>query len=561
MGGRPSISHFLTVALFLVPGAWTFLPGQPLHERLQVFTDRSLYIAGETVQFRADQVMESPNPAMWSTVLYAELVNSEGRSLAKSKHSLQFGYGSGILAIPPTLLTGNYFLKCYTRWMRNTGPEIYSYVPLKIINPDRIEVEGGSLRDEDGPAIPVQEYIQGILSCSINKTRMGQGETFELEISRPSGLDGDSLHCCVTIAEIHAIHLSGRQLLTHASLKVPSASHPEFLPDLGKGSILSGRVSQRDGKPAPDATLFFSMLGEKPDLLVATTDPDGRYEVITPLRYGMQEMFTDCLFSGLSDVRVTIDSDFDPTLFHLPEKKFRLTESERETASRLFLNTQFSKAYAFPDRYDTLVPVPPAPFYGTRVNSLIISDYVALPTIEEMIINLVPAVSIVRQKGKPVMKIVNENFIIDDYAPLVLMDNIVIFDHEAVLALPPEKIDRIDVLDEIYIKGGVLFGGVVALYSRNGDLAGIDLPPGSAFFDYLTFQPEGLGGPMVPDSLSRVPDSRNTILWVNDLILKGSDPVTRSVSGPSFPGEYVALIRALSPDGGVLVGHTRFSVE
>ncbi len=201
------------------------------------------------------------------------------------------------------------------------------------------------------------------------------------------------------------------------------------------------------------------------------------------------------------------------------------------------------------------------PFYGTRVQQLRMDDYVNLPTLEEVFINLVPNVDAIRRRGKPIIRINSENNGIGIYKPLIMIDNISVFDTEALLALPPERIDRIDLINEIYLKGSVAFGGILAIYSKGGDMAGIDLPQGSYFFDYKSLDMPLSPPVSVSTTEDHIPDMRNTILWLYDVTMEKGTAVERSFKGPLTQGEYVILVRGLAPTGEIFSAHTLFQVK
>ncbi len=159
------------------------------------------------------------------------------------------------------------------------------------------------------------------------------------------------------------------------------------------------------------------------------------------------------------------------------------------------------------------------------------------------------------------IRIRSNNNAIGVYAPLIMIDNISVFDLETLLALSPEKIERIDLIDEIYLKGNMVFGGVLALYSRKGDLAGIDLPRGAYFFDLQSTQPEVLQRKPEYQPDKRIPDTRNTILWLGDVLLEKGKQVDISFQAPETPGEYIVLVRGFTPNGFVMSATSRFRVE
>ncbi|MCK4749927.1 MAG: hypothetical protein KAT15_22880, partial [Bacteroidales bacterium] len=163
-----------------------FLEAFQISEHVEVFTDRSMYTVNEHIHFRAEHVVEGLQEGRsWSTILYVELVASNGTSLVQAKFDLSEQVCSGSLVIPPNTLSGNYFLKCYTRWMRNRGPENFSYTPLKIINPFRSEVSNRTNGGNGVQSICRREYTTGLLECVIPDLPYQRGEDVRVQLSGP----------------------------------------------------------------------------------------------------------------------------------------------------------------------------------------------------------------------------------------------------------------------------------------------------------------------------------------------------------------------------------------
>jgi hypothetical protein len=535
-----------------------------IREHLNVFTDRSMYAIGESLRFRADHFLNVDIQEDWSTVLYAELITPDGTDVVQGKFPLKNGVSTGSLHIPSGLLTGNYYLKCYTRWMRNAGPASFSYLPLKIINPNRMEVVNGTNGNGNGTGSNLTSvaYHQGEFSCATDASGYSRGGDVNLEIEGPYNAYVDEFRCCVSVVPAGAVDTISGQLL----LSPEGTDHSDFsisyLPDMGSGPSLSGSVVYSDQSPASFTGLQFSLLGEHPGFFATVTDDYGRFAISMPDLYGTQELYVSPESKEGAQLEVRIDQDFDASPFHLPAVKFSLSEWEREVATRMSLAMQFSRVYGTvaAEQEDTSMSGF-LPFYGTKVYSLNMDDYVNLPTLEEVFINLVPDVDVVRKKGKSSIRITSENSGIGIYPPLILIDHISVYDQGAMLALPPEKIDRIDVINEVYLKGSVTFGGLVAIYSKAGDMAGIDLPRGAYFFDYQTFKTEAEDYVAKPLPGDRIPDLRNTVLWVEDLTVRKDAPAKLRFSAPTTPGSYVILVRGIAPDGELWSASSQFSVE
>ncbi|RLD54209.1 MAG: hypothetical protein DRI97_11935, partial [Bacteroidetes bacterium] len=60
---------------------------------------------------------------------------------------------------------------------------------------------------------------------------------------------------------------------------------------------------------------------------------------------------------------------------------------------------------------------------------------------------------------------------------------------------------------------------------------------------------------------SRIPDTRNTLLWMDDLELHKNTPCKVSFQAASIPGYYLILFRGVSSDGELVYGMKPFRVE
>ena len=539
-----------------------------IQEHLQVFSDRSVYAVDETIHFVAYHRVSGPigaNP--WSSVLYVELIASTGEALAQGKYRLSGGSAEGALSIPTASLTGNYYLKCYTQWMRNRGPHSFSYIPLKIINPYRSDVIGNAETESTAGSAQKESFKEGMLEISSSSQSVQGGREVVFQVKGAATVFTDPLRCCVTVIPAGSIDLSGGQY-KNAPLAASDSFRVSFLPDLGNSVSISGTVVGPDQETVPYTTLHFSLLGEVPDYFATMSDKHGRFVFSTPTGVdNVQEFFVTPEQEEGSGLEVRIDQEFDSQPLSLPAEPFQLSEDELELARRIALNIQLTKAFIpgdFPLDTSVLEEYSEGnsiPFYGTRVKRLLIDDYVRLPNLEEIFINLIPEVQFYRKQGKNKIRILSDNNSIGIYRPLIMIDHISVFDHDALLTLSPEKIERIDLINDIYLKGNVAFGGVLAIYSRKGDMAGIDLPKGSYFFDYESFHPvlSLMEAPPLQDD--RVPDTRNTLFWAGNLLLEQGKHIEIPIRAPSTSGNYVILVRGISPGGEVYSATATFSVE
>jgi hypothetical protein len=108
------------------------------------------------------------------------------------------------------------------------------------------------------------------------------------------------------------------------------------------------------------------------------------------------------------------------------------------------------------------------------------------------------------------------------------------------------------------------FGGIISIFSKKGDMAGIDLPENSYFFDFRTYEPQK--DIIFPDysgstTNERIPDFRNTMYW--NPVLQGSPGETISCEffTSDNTGEYLVIVRGISEQGSMLEGRCSFTLE
>ena len=104
-------------------------------EKLFVHTDKTFYLAGETVWFKIYAVDASfHKPITISSISYIEILNKDLKPVVQSKVSMLNGNGNGSVSLPGFLATGNYILRAYTNWMKNFSPDFYYEHTLHIVN-------------------------------------------------------------------------------------------------------------------------------------------------------------------------------------------------------------------------------------------------------------------------------------------------------------------------------------------------------------------------------------------------------------------------------------------
>ncbi len=529
-------------------------------EMIGFYTDRSMYISGEDIHFSAAVLTQNaPVEKALSKVLYVEMINQKKDQILGEKFLVEDDVSIGVIKIPRDLSTGIYYIKCYTKFMRNFGPGSFNYCQIRVLNPF-----------EESTQMEHPEAIDQEVGIS-HRTNAKENKLFQIRTDRTVYKPLDP----VTLSIIPDVYRDSLKMTCISVVPSPSGG-PEFIFTNGiekqsikndyipeyYGLTLTGQLLDNDSKlPLPSTKLELSILGENSDLLAVYTDPAGRFYFPLPRLTGQKTVFIGTEGSDSIIPSILVDNDFSPLSIDLPYQTFSLTNEEMKTALNLARNLQISEHYS--GISDTLANEPEnqadRPFYGTPTKTLNIADYINLPTLEDYFNELPYLVKVRKLQGKKYLKIVGSTSGIQIYEPLVLMDMISVYDLDAILSISSKQISHIDILNETYVKGNITYGGIVSIFTANSDFAGIDLPRSGLFinYDFLSASVPYDNGPVD----SHIPDARNTLFWNGNLSFNSNAPHEIFFLAGQSRGQYDIVLQGILENGDKFIQIESFMIE
>ncbi len=203
-------------------------------------------------------------------------------------------------------------------------------------------------------------------------------------------------------------------------------------------------------------------------------------------------------------------------------------------------------------------------FFGSPFITIKTIDYVKLPTLEEFFFELIPKVILKKKKGKRYFTLIGDHSDLAIYKPLVLLDHVPVIDVETILSLSPETIDHIDIINATYIRGYIHFGGIINIISREGDMAGIDIPRNSRLFNFKTFEPQQeIEFPDYSTNTNNemIPDFRNCLFWIPNIKMDRGEKNSFNFYTSDNQGEYAVVIHGITAEGVILEGQCNFVVK
>ena len=554
-------------------GADLNLPAE-YNDQFMLFTDRNFYVAGEKIFFKVQNLCASEvYNAQWSRVLYLEILKQEGISVCKAKFPINNNMLNGYLNIPSDIESGIYYIVPYTKWMRNFNDSSFRYFKITIINPFYETISGFfPSANEKHETVGIKNINKkGAIICKTDKKVYSQREKVNVTIEIPktiSKIFNNSF--CVTVVRPSCI---GTENSFYTSKMDEEDNQPKlrYIPEMN-GLSVSGRLIANTDDTIEGSIVDLSVLDNNAYYSTCEVLQNGCFLFSLPPYDGVNDIFISTNDAHKKIQNIKIDDDFK--LFEKPisNEKLQLDSSKTELAKEVMLNMQLENSYRniemdsiTDQRFMDTVPTYKYTYKPTSIEYL--RDYINLPTLEEVFFEIIKDVFVVKKKNIKSLRIEGTPLLatyMSLYKPLVLIDNVPVLNMQSLLAIAPDKIERVEVLKEIYITGENIYGGMINVISKKGDLAGYELPENSFFISFPGYyMQEPVSFPCYKSAKGnmRIPDRRNCLYWEPSIEVMPGEKKNISFYTSDSKKEYIIKVSGLTDTGEIIEGSTRFIVE
>jgi len=595
-------SLLVTITVLLFPAALfsqsagrvsEFTGRQDYSEELYIRTDRDIYIAGEKVFMKVyclNGIVLTPSNL--SRVVYVSLLDSLNNPVVQVKLEIPGSSGSGQLLLPDTISSGNYYISACTHWMKNFSPDLFSYCRISVINPFQpvedigstsTELPAGNVTGATATHVPEEELTQAkkpvhpknynpvSLSIQTNKTSYKGREKVKIDITATDS-GGKPVESDLVISLAKSFSLSDKNdpfVFADAGDERVNINgrtgKPVFLPE-PDGHLICGTIKNTmTGEPLRNESIVLSFVGKTALCRFTTTDTAGRF-IFLCTEQGTREAVIQPVSGDLDDYYVELDNPFPDSFSHLPYLPFSLDTARLAEINNAIISMQVRRIYEpFPSDTVENASMPGKDFFGRPDNSTLMSTFIRLTSLREAIKEIIPGVITTRKKGKTV---INSVFRFKDKVtitnPLLIVDGVPVWDHEKVLAISIDKIEKVDVLNFGYIFSKIYIDGIIDITTVSGNLSEpvFDKPVFRQEFEALqkaeAFRSPDYSVPTLRDS--RIPDFRNTLYWNPDIRTNKQGKASVEFYTSDETGEYTVLVEGFTPDGARVKAVTSLTV-
>ncbi|MCH6198586.1 TonB-dependent receptor [Aquiflexum sp. LQ15W] len=245
-----------------------------LQEKVYLHLDRPFYYKGDQLFFKA--YLNYNNQSLkkeLSKVLYVELISENRDLLIQKKFKIENGQAVGDMFLPDTLNLKKYYLRSYTTWNRNYGPDTYFVKAVPVLSPyDRI-TESESVEESTSQITAV---------FTPNKPEYSKREKVSLDI-RLQDQKGNpvSANLSVSVTDNHfvtPISLNPTILNGLVIKEVPKhITTDKFTYPIEKDMRISGQFFNEKGKP--EAIPFTAYFNNFSATLELESDIEGKFNL------------------------------------------------------------------------------------------------------------------------------------------------------------------------------------------------------------------------------------------------------------------------------------------
>ncbi|HLN56136.1 MAG TPA: hypothetical protein VK207_09090 [Bacteroidales bacterium] len=276
--------------------------------------------------------------------------------------------------------------------------------------------------------------------------------------------------------------------------------------------FLEGNIE--DGK---NDTVLLCFPGKEPWFQYAIADETGYFTFKLHIDEELHDLIL--MIDGTNKKRISLTSSF-PSIY-MQYNNIRSEEILPGRFSKMGINFQVMKifrAHVKEESVGTWITRKPVSFYGQPQIEIRLSDFVELPTMSEIFLELVPDVSLrQRRTGYELLitdRISDRRFV---FYPKPMIDGVIVRDASDIASIAPELVEKIDIVKRKYLVGDYMFDGIVNVITKTADFSCIQIPDYMVRTSYMIAKPvlvfvsPGYSGN--EKIKSRIPDYRNTLYW------------------------------------------------
>jgi hypothetical protein len=557
-------STIIAVLMLLV------FPDAAFSEKIYVHTDRDVYIAGEELFFRLYLIPENDG-SNGSGIAYILLRNDKNINILSYKTEIRENGSWGYLYLPDTLSTGIYTLTSFTNRMKNSGERSFFNKELIIANRfDReLAIFPPKGRDINNQALPASlpDNPTNTISVSTCSNQYDIRQFARLEID--PGLTDSMVFMSVAVVPEKSVpnylYLPSQEPKTEISRGADMYIRED------RRLVISGTIFDSISKKGvPDVKLLFATPGDYPNLMYARTGDEGRFTLDIDRYYDGKDLYIRFYPDNSNSSWILSIEDktmLNPSLLrHLePDREIRAYINHSQDVVRVRKIYQISNEIH--EEAELTGPSTPPLVYSAPEQVIYPENFETLNDFIEISREIISVLRIRKPDNFFQARMLDTRA---DYAffsedPAVFLDGILVNDINSIIHLGSDDIHRIEVHNYLWVFGDIQFPGILAIFTKNRDLAGMHLPGIINIFSNESFLPRTRLKPLDYSAGKQFnqekPDFRQLLLWEPDIVITRDEVYQTGFYTSDLTGNYLVIVSGVTQGGEIVSGITGIKVK
>ncbi|MCG8309313.1 MAG: hypothetical protein MI975_18105 [Cytophagales bacterium] len=323
-----------------------------------------------------------------------------------------------------------------------------------------------------------------------------------------------------------------------------------------RAPLVTGSVRNKiTGEPAGNVMTYLSVPGKRLQFYPTRSKSDGSFIFELKDFYRSNEIIVQNNYTKDTMYTIDLDSPFSREYLDIDLPALKIDEEMKDWIVQQSENMQIELAYLkYKPKLPSLSQIDSASFFYEPDSRYFLDDYTRFIVMEEVMREYVTGVYVRKNsKGFQFMTLDQDRNILFEENPLMLLDAVPVFDANEILALDPLKVEKIETIKSRFHYGFLDCRGIVSYTTYKGDLGGYMLNKNALVFPYDGMQPRKQYQypeyPTASDSESKIPDFRNTLYWVPELILSDQKSSIVEFYCSDYASEYEIRIEGIDRYG------------
>lgn len=261
--------------------------------------------------------------------------------------------------------------------------------------------------------------------------------------------------------------------------------HPEIR-DIGLSGIA---VEKQTQKPVANIPIYLSIFKDHPQIHISTTLANGSFQFSLNNLENSQDIFLCPLLDTLDNLEIKINTDFSSDFPKLNSIPLTIDSSNTKLIEDMFIAYQIAKAFNTSNKSQVNFNKHLPYSFDQPEISIVLDDYIETPTMEMVFKELVPNVRVRKKNNKYTLTIFDTEQELFYSDPLILVDDVPIFNLDELMKISPKVIEKIEVHKTPFILGDHTINGIIMISSLTDNFGGMVMPESSTFFEYQTVSP------------------------------------------------------------------------